>query len=336
MTTRWITGLLCVLAYLTLGGVTALKAETLRIANFHTDLSRDGPGMLLRDLTRSTEPDIKAVIATILASDADIITLQGVDWDFEQRTARALKAQLAQRYPFHFTSKPNAGQPSGLDMDGDGQIGRAGDSLGWGQFSGQNGLLILSQHPIITPQVIDLTPMLWRDLPAHQMPRYDNGLPFPSEAVQYVQPLSSTNHWAVPINIGADSPLWIIAFHATPPVFDGPEDRNGRRNADELRLAQRLIDKVYPAPFVLTGAANLDPHRGDGQHEAITQLLADPRLQDPTPSDTQNQTHTVEWPQTGPMRVDYVLPARSLSVIGAGLLRDTGSRHSLVWVDIMP
>jgi len=30
--------------------------------------------------------------------------------------------------------------------------------------------------------------------------------------------------------------IHILASHPTPPVFDGVEDRNGRRNHDEIRL----------------------------------------------------------------------------------------------------
>lgn len=336
MTLRWVTGLLCVLTLAVFGRADPLSAAPLRIASFHTELSRDGPGVLLRDLTRGTDADIKTVVKTILASDADVITLQGIDWDFEHRTARALKTQLAQAYPFHFTSRPNAGQYSELDLDGDGRSGQAGDSLGWGHFSGQGGILLLSRLPIVDDKAIDLTPMLWRELDGHHMPTYTNDRPFPSEDAQRIQPLSSTNHWAVPVEMQNGRLLWIISFHATPPVFDGPEDRNGRRNGDEVRLAQTLIERIAPAPFVIAAAANLDPHRGDGRHDAIIALLTDRRLQDPRPSDSKGQAYTVNWSQTGPMRVDYVLPERSLSVIDAGLIRNTGSRHSLVWVDILP
>ncbi len=32
-----------------------------------------------------------------------------------------------------------------------------------------------------------------------------------------------------------------LVSHPTPPVFDGPEDRNGARNADEIRLWQEYL-----------------------------------------------------------------------------------------------
>ena len=34
----------------------------------------------------------------------------------------------------------------------------------------------------------------------------------------------------------ATRPLHLLISHPTPPAFDGPEDRNGRRNHDEIRF----------------------------------------------------------------------------------------------------
>ncbi|MDG1431560.1 MAG: hypothetical protein P8Q23_08320, partial [Paracoccaceae bacterium] len=57
------------------------------------------------------------------------------------------------------------------------------------------------------------------------------------------------------------------------PVFDGPEDRNGRRNADELGFwSHYLTGAMGPAPtthYVLVAAANLDPFDGDGRGDAM-------------------------------------------------------------------
>lgn len=47
--------------------------------------------------------------------------------------------------------------------------------------------------------------------------------------------LSSKNHVDVPIQIGRRT-VHVLASHPTPPSFDGPEDRNGTRNADEIRF----------------------------------------------------------------------------------------------------
>jgi endonuclease/exonuclease/phosphatase family metal-dependent hydrolase len=127
----------------------------------------------------------------------------------------------------------------------------------------------------------------------------------------------------------------ILTFHASPPVFDGPEDRNGRRNHDEVTFWSLYLDgafgKAPDTPFVLLGDANLDPHRGDGRSVAMQRLLDHPSLQDPLPTST-----TVEWSQTGKMRVDYALPSQGWSVSNADVApkNPAASRHHLVWVDL--
>lgn len=54
--------------------------------------------------------------------------------------------------------------------------------------------------------------------------------------------LSSKSHWDVPIIVGRET-VHFLTSHPTPPVFDGTEDRNGRRNADEIRL---FADYITP------------------------------------------------------------------------------------------
>ena len=151
--------------------------------------------------------------------------------------------------------------------------------------------------------------------------------------------------------------LHILAAHPTPPVFDGPEDFNGRRNADETRLLQALIDGAdWPVddrgaagglkpgtPFVVAADLNADPVDGEANHGAIAALLADPRLQDPAPAsrgaaaapqDGANAGHrgppatdTADWRDDpagpGNLRVDYVLPSAGLTVTGAGVFWPT-------------
>ena len=80
--------------------------------------------------------------------------------------------------------------------------------------------------------------------------------------------------------------IWVAAFHATPPVFDGVEDRNGLRNRDEAALWLRWLDgalktKAPEGPLVIMGDANLDPADGDGRPDALNALLDHNRLRDP-------------------------------------------------------
>ncbi len=46
--------------------------------------------------------------------------------------------------------------------------------------------------------------------------------------------LSSTSHWDVPVYVGRV--VHVLAAHPAAPALDGPEDRNGLRNADEIRF----------------------------------------------------------------------------------------------------
>jgi len=320
----------------------ALDAGPLRVATFNTELSRKGPGMLLRDLQRD-DAQVTAVIDTILAAEADILALQSIDWDHDLAALQALQARLATAglvYSHAFALKPNAGVASGLDLDGDGRLGEPEDAWGWGRFTGQSGIALLSKHPINADRALDLTGLRWRDLPAPRMPTTKDGQPYPDARTAKQLRLSSTNHWAVPVQVPDGTSLWVMSFHAAPPVFDGPEDRNGRRNADEILLWPHLLDgRLGPppeAPFVLLGDANNDPMRGEGHKDALARLLQDPRLQDPVPTDDSGGAHTVTWERTGPMRVDYVLPSAGLRITASGILRSTGSRHGLIWVDIAP
>ncbi len=312
-------------------------ADTLRVATFNTEMARKGPGVLLRDILKGDDPQITAVIDTIAQVNPDIITLQGFDYDLEGRALAAFAKALADRgapYPHRFTAPPNAGRMTDLDLDADGRTGRARDAQGYGRFYGQGAMALLSRHPILTEQIQDFSDMLWRDVPGNLYPMTKDG-PFAGPAVHAIQRLSSHGHWVVPIRHPDLGTVHILTFHASPPVFDGPEDRNGRRNHDEVAFWTHYLNGTFgTAPttgLILMGDANLDPNRGDGRSTAITTLLNTPTLQDPHPG-----TDTVLWQQTGPLRVDYVLPSAEWQVTNAGITppNPTASRHRLVWVDV--
>ncbi|SMX33015.1 hypothetical protein MAA8898_00377 [Maliponia aquimaris] len=239
---------------------------------------------------------------------------------------RALLAGQGLEYPHVLAARPNTGMPTGLDIDGDGRRGGPRDAQGFGWFSGQGGLVVLSRYPLHLEA--DHSALLWKDAP-------DSAIA-PDDPALAVQRLSSAAHWAVTVQ-APDAPLTLLTLAATPPVFDGPEDRNGRRNRDEVLLWAHVLDGALGAvpegPVVLLGNLNLDPDRGEGLREAAARVLAHPRLQDPLPG-----AATVQWDSTGPMRTSYVLPDRALTVIGAGVIPpapETG-RHGLVWVDLRP
>ena len=274
---------------------------------------------------------------TIAAANPDVITLQRFDYDLEGRAlaafADALGAQTAP-YPYRYAAPPNAGLMTDLDLDADGKRGTARDAQGYGRFFGQGAMALLSRHPIATQTVQDFSTMLWRDLPNNLYPATKQGY-FAGEEVHNIQRLSSHGHWVVPIQHPSFGIVNILTFHASPPVFDGREDRNGRRNHDEVAFWSHYLDGALgPSPtdgFILMGAANLDPHRGDGRSDAIATLLEHPKLQDPLPN-----VDTVLWEQTGPMRVDYVLPSNDWKITNAQVMPQNpdASRHRLVWVEL--
>jgi hypothetical protein len=310
----------------------------------------------VKDLTDAEHPQIAAVVQVLLRLDADVVLLTGVDYDADGVAIGLLVERLAEQgmsYPHRFALRPNTGMQTGFDVDGNGRIGDPRDAQGFGLFSGNEGMAVLSRLPIDEPRAQDHSGFLWRDLPGALIPEgTDPGL-------LAVQRLATTGFWDVPI-LTDTGPLHLLAWHATPPVFDGPEDRNGRRNHDEAAFWRLLLEGALPmappdAPFVLLGDGNLDPADGDGLREGIAALLALPALQDPAPRGDHGRSEpdhkgdpaldTALYDTIGGLRLDYVLPSAGLQVIASGVLWPSAadplaadlaaaSRHFPVWVDL--
>ncbi|MEE2860127.1 MAG: endonuclease/exonuclease/phosphatase family protein [Pseudomonadota bacterium] len=318
------------------------RAETVRVATWDPGLSRDGPGLLLRDIGRE-DPQVLAAAQVIVANAPDVVLLTGFDWDLDGRALEAFAALLERQghpMPYRFAGPPNRGLQTGLDLDGDGRAGQPRDAQGYGEFTGQQGMALLSHLPI--KGVTDHSAGLWRDMPGNRMPSSDHA---------DVQRLSSSAHWDIALQ-GPDGPLHLLAFSATPPAF---EDRNVARNHDEAAF---WLGRLPQAPFIVIGNLNLDPTDGDGDASALEAMLQ--VTQDPAPRG--------DWqpPQTGPnaghrgdpaldtaeydrppgnLRLDYVLPAQGMRVVGSGVVWPapddplaeavaTASHRRLVWVDL--
>ncbi|WP_223877858.1 endonuclease/exonuclease/phosphatase family protein [Histidinibacterium aquaticum] len=344
----------CILLWLVFG--TGLFAETIRIATYAAPLSRDGPGLLLRDILEGDEQSA-AASEVVREIAPDILVLTDFDYDANAAALRAF-GELAGGFDHHFALRPNAGLATGLDLDGNGRPGEARDAQGYGRFAGDGGLAILSRWSVDTDNVQDFSALLWRDLPGARLPRLD-GDPFFSAEAEGIQRLSSTGHWIVPI-AAPGGRISLLVSSATPPVFDGPEDRNGLRNRDELRLWEALLDGgIGEAPeghYAFTGNTNLDPRDGEGSSAAMAAFLARGDIQDPRPESAgaaaagdPNDTANWQDPVPGNLRVSYVLPSADWTVLrsgvfwptagssGATLLGRDGNRagpHRLVWVDV--
>jgi len=304
-----------------------VQAERLRLAYWNTDLNRAGPGLLLRDVLAASADDIATAVATINALDADILVLSGIDYDASGAALGALNAALARPYPHLAPLRPNTGIASGFDLDGNGRRDEARDALAFGRFPGEGGMAILSRLPIDATQGTDHSGLLWRDLPGARLP------PLPQGAEEVLR-LSSTGHHDTAVRLADGRALHLLTWHATPPAFDGPEDRNGKRNHDETAFWLSLLDSAAapPSPFVLIGQANVDPDKGDGDKAALRALLADPRLQDALPGDTVDYGGAL-----GRLRVAYILPSVGITISGAGHAPiPQGARHHPIWMEIFP
>ena len=276
-------------------------------------------------------------------------------------------------YPYFYSAPVNTGVDSGLDLDKDGiASGTKGDAFGFGLFPGHYGMLVLSKYPIQFDQIRTFQNFLWKDMLGNLMAtiKDENGKSYYSLQAQQIFRLSSKSHWDIPIKIGNQT-IHLLASHPTPPVFDGPENRNGKRNHDEIRFWTDYLSGSEQSAyiyddnqkrggfkgehFVIAGDLNASPDEGDGINSGIQGLLEHSLVNDSivpqseggsvhTPDNPYSAQHTAEWA----MRADYVLPSTSLNVMGSGVFwpkpdeplfrlikdRQSSSDHRLVWVDI--
>lgn len=350
------------------GQFTGAHANTeVRIATFDASLNRFNAGDLVADLSTPNDAQAQTIAEIVQRVRPDILLINEFDFD-----AGGVAAQLFQdnylsvsqnganpiSYPYHFVAPSNTGIPSGFDLDNDGFVGGPNDSLGFGFFPGQFAMVVYSQYPIDTTQVRTFQSFLWKDMPGALLPD-DPSIPGPrdfySPAELDVLPLSSTCHWDLPVVVDGTT-LHVLASNPTVPVFDGPEDRNGRRNQDEIRF---WADYISPSAsgyihdddgllgglsaqdlFVVVGNMNADPDDGLSNPGAIQQLLNHPGIDSKlTPASDggaeqsvlqggANDAHlgdpafdTADFEDTifGNLRVDYVLPRKRLKVLDAGV-----------------
>ncbi|MFE6968378.1 endonuclease/exonuclease/phosphatase family protein [Isoptericola sp. NPDC057653] len=339
----------------------------LRVATYNLSLNRATEGELQADLSTGDDAQARTVAEVIQRADPDVVLLNEFDYDAAHAGVDLFRENYLQvpqggadpvRYRYAYTAPSNTGVPSGFDLDNDGTVGGGNDAFGFGEFEGQYGMVVLSKYPIDTRNVRTFQQFLWKDMPGALLP--DD--PATAEPDDWYSPaeldvvrLSSKSHWDVPVRVGKRT-VHVLAAHPTPPTFDGPEDRNGRRNHDEIRfwadyvtpgVASRYIyddeggrGGLKPGErFVVVGDQNADPLDGDSVNMAIDQLLDNPRITDPRPTSAgaieaatlqggANATHwgdpaldTADFSDAAPgnLRADYVLPSKGLRVRDAGV-----------------
>ncbi|MGC6488101.1 MAG: endonuclease/exonuclease/phosphatase family protein [Planctomycetota bacterium] len=338
---------------------------TVRFATYNLALHRPAPGALLDELRGGASEPARRLAEVIQRARVDVILLNELDWD----DAGAAAAVFADEYlavsqggqdpiefPYRFAAAVNTGVPSGMDLDSDGAVAGPQDAYGYGSFPGQYGMALLSRYPILEEQARTFRQLRWSEMPGALRPQG-----YYSDEVWQGLRLSSKSHWDVPIGIGTRADGYVVhalCSHPTPPAFDGEEDRNGRRNHDEVRF---WVDYLTPgqgrwivddagvagglapdASFVVLGDLNCDPVDGDAQRAALRALLAHPRVTDPAPKSPGgpeqqlkqfgvNMRHEgdpgldtgdfADLPGEGPgnLRVDYALPSSDLAVAGAAV-----------------
>ncbi|MDA0660165.1 MAG: endonuclease/exonuclease/phosphatase family protein [Planctomycetota bacterium] len=356
-----------------------LPTNTIRIATFNVSLVGRKAGDLRSRLATGSDRQAQAVSEIIQRANPDILLINELDFDGNAEILSLLKSRYLEvpqnscglsatsvraiHFPYSFIAPVNTGEPSNHDLDHDGQVGQtvdtepyARDAWGYGKYPGQYGMAVLSKFPIRTDQTRTFRKFRWRDMPGALTPvTLENGVTtrWYNEEIMQSMPLSSKSHWDVVIDVRGKM-LHLLASHPTPPVFDGPEDRNGCRNHDEIRFWSDYLTlgtSSYirddegqmggleaEALFVVCGDQNSDPHDGNDARHSIRQLLFNPSITSSfTPRSLggreqallqsgSNQSHsgdpsadTGDWldKNDGPgnLRLDYALCSQRLRVV---------------------
>jgi 3-phytase len=297
--------LLAVACALVLAPAAQARDADVRFSTFNASLNRFFEGQLADHLSTPNNQQAKNVAETIQRYRPDVLLINEFDYWAQdpQRPVDLFRDNYLEvsqngaapiHYPYSFIAPSNTGIHSGFDLNNFGGVvstplapGYGDDAYGFGEFPGKFAMVVYSMHPIDSDAVRTFQLFKWKDMPGNLLPT-----PFYSPDEVAVFRLSSKSHWDVPIRIGKKTVHFLVS-HPTPPVFDGPEDRNGRRNNDEIRF---WADYITPGArsryiyddegaggglqpgelFVIAGDQNSDPFDGDSIPGSIQQLLDHP------------------------------------------------------------
>ena len=290
------------------------RPEPVRFSTFNASLNRAAEGALVADLSTTTNTQAANVAETIQRVRPDVLLINEFDYDAAGTALRLFQDNYLSvshhgsepiSYPYRFSAPSNTGISSGFDLNNNGVTDTTpgdnaygDDSFGFGVYPGQYGMAVYSKYPIRTEDVRTFQTFLWKDMPGAMLPD-DPATAAPADwyspAELDVFRLSSKSHWDVPLDVEGRTVHFLVS-HPTPPVFDGPEDRNGTRNHDEVRFWADYIRPsrsgyiyddeggrgglVPGASFVIAGDLNSDPLDGDSVPGTTQQLLDNPRVND--------------------------------------------------------
>lgn len=363
----------------------AQPPNTVRFATFNASLNRNFAGQLITDLSTTTNAQAKTVAEIIQRTRPDVLLINEFDFYPNGQAAELFQDNYLSvsqngadpiEYGYYFVAPSNTGIPSGFDFNNNGVVGGPDDAYGFGFFPGQFGLIVYSRYPIHYDGVRTFQFFLWKDMPGARLPD-DPSTPAPADwyspAELNVFRLSSKSHWDVPIQIG-NKVVHFLVSHPTPPVFDGPEDRNGTRNFDEIRFWADYItpgntsDYIYDDEghygglkpgelFVIAGDQNSDPLDGDSIPGSIQQFLEHPLVNTKfTPSSEgavqqaalqggANLTHrsdpafdTADFTDSAPgnLRADYVLPRKNMQIVDGAVFWPLNTDPLFALVGVFP
>ena len=372
---------------LLLGGCASTPAmverpSPLRVATYNVSVYAEVPDGVRARLSGGKDAKARHIAAVIQRQRPDLLLLNEFDFDPKGALADVFQREYLEvgqhgeapiHYPYRYFAPVNTGEPSGMDLNGDGRIGGPGrlhgeDAFGYGLHPGQYGMLVLSRHPIDGASVRTFQTLPWAAMPDARRPKDPaTGRWWYDDAVWPKLRLSSKSHWDVPVQTPGGTVHFLVS-HPTPPVFDGPEDRNGLRNADELTLWRHYLDDrdaawlcddqgrcgglPAGARFVIAGDLNNDPADGDGHHEAIIELIEHPRvLRHAFPTSEgavasaaerggANRRHRGNPAQdtsqfggaSGNLHLDFVLPSVGFRITGSGVFWPTAGQPGAEWV----
>jgi hypothetical protein len=361
------------------------KSDDVRFATFNLSMNRAAAGQLVDHLSH---PEVDDVFRRQIRNNAEVIQRNRPDvllmneFDFASQAVELFRKNFLEvsqngarpiHYPYAFIAPSNTGVASGFDLNNasppghppgvpvttPGAAGYGDDSFGFGAFPGQFGMVVYSKYPILRQHVRTFQFFLWKDMPGARLPN-DPATPAPADWYSAdelnVFRLSSKSHWDLPIRIRGKTVHFLVS-HPTPPVFDGPEDRNGTRNHDEIRFWADYVaggsrgGYIYDdggrrgglepgARFVIAGDQNSDPLDGDSIPGSIQQLLDHPLVNTSrTPSSAgaveaaalqggANASHrsdprfdTADFSDGAPgnLRADYVLPSKTMKIVDSAV-----------------
>lgn len=364
---------------LVITNLSAAETTTVRVATFNIASGLSAAGELDNTLASQDDQRLLKIAAIIQKTRPDILLLNEFDFNSELKQARLFQqnylthSQYGEKsidYPYSWSGPVNTGLQSGLDLNNNGKNGEPADAWGFGVFPGQYGMQVLSRYPINEKQIRSFQKLRWGDMPNALKPiDPQTGKPWYPDSVWQQLRLSSKSHWDIPIEISGKT-LHLLAMHPTPPVFDGPEDHNGRRNHDEIRLFADYIDPQRAAwiiddngktgglandsLFVIAGDLNADPADGDSTNRAIDQLIKhkginsqciplskgaviDSRKQAGInlshEGDPAADTGKFNPKYVGNLRLDYVLPASQIEAIDCGVFWPAVDASGAEWID---